>query len=208
MGSAFSSAEDVGYPVHIEEQIFQVRGLHIVPVGVKVRRAVRIREVFWRKGMGDKDINASYQHKISQPFHGLCAFRPAVIAEDLTHGASLFLFVKVGVACAQFSEGIMVEFPVGLRIQGGVCGMDVFASGKDLGGYHVDTRHILSGHGAEIVSGTGAEAGRGVVVLQYMAYVFHPVGTAPVTQLQGEILFVKPGDRIHIPVAESGVIIG
>ena len=181
--------------------------LRVVAVGVKVGRAVGVREGRRVKGVGHKAVDAPHQKVVGQVFFQLHALGPAVVAKDLAHRVAGLARLDGRGAGRQVAQLEMVKSAVP-RL-GQVAGFGgVLTLGQHLAADVVDAGHILTVQPAEVMPQAGAGAGVGVAVLDHMADVPHAVRAAPAADLARKVLPHQPGHSVHVGVADAGSLAG
>ncbi len=172
-------------------------------VGIEVRRAVLVRVGLCGEGVGHKVIDAAHHKVVEQVFFQPHALLPAVVAEDLAHGAALHIGVQRAHGAAQLAEGVVVELAV-LHITKHILLLPVLHTGLHLAADVVDAGHGLPFEAAEVVPQAGARAGVLVVVLHHVADVRHAMSAAPLADLVREVLLHESGHAVHKSVAHLG----
>ncbi len=112
-----SVTDQRAHTVHVLHQHAEMPILRIVAVCIEMRRAVRIRKRFGGKGMRNIMIHAPHHEMICKVRLQPHAFRPAVIAEDLAHGSSVFARVNGCRTRGQTTEREMIEGAVPWRAE-------------------------------------------------------------------------------------------
>ena len=189
--------------VHVGHDPAEMPVLGIVAVGVEMGRAVRIREFQPRKGVGHKVVDAPDEEMVRQIFFQPEAFLPAVVAENLAHGAPGLPGLQCGSALAQLAEAVMEEDAVPREVRGGQGGL-ILALGIHLAADIVDARHILAGQAPEVMAEAGAGPAVMAVVLNDVADVHDAVLPAPGSELLGEVLLHQPGQAVHVQRVNPG----
>ena len=185
----------MGGPVHIFHQLGKAFKARVIAPRIEMRRAVPVR-ITHGKGVGSELVDASHQHVAGQPFHQAVAFRPAVIAEDFTQGAAFFILLDMGCGAAQLSQTIMEELTVSVPrnpLMHRLC-----KARHDLVVDHIYAGHMLTFHFPEIVADAAGHPGVGVVILNDMSDIFHPMVGTPLSQLPGKACFHKLCHLIHV----------
>ena len=198
-----AAVQELRDTVRIGHERPEMAVLGVVAAGVEMRRAVRIRIFHRAEGVRDKVVDAAHEEVVGQVFFEPYAFLPAVVSEDLAHGAAGLFGLDGCRGVRELPEEIMVELAVSVGENVIVVG-DILALREDLTSDVVDAGHILSPEAAEIVAQRGARAGVVVVVLDEVADVFHAALAAPVPDLLREILPDQAGDGVHVGVAKAG----
>ena len=193
-------ADEIADAVHIIHQPEKVLILRVVASGVKVGRTVGVRKRLGSKRMGDIPVYPPHQHKIGEPFHLPKAFAPAIGAEIFTHCPSFFLGIDMGKGGTKFSQTIIEELIVRLKIPGSPGVGTAFDAGNHLVQHNIHPGHILSPQGTEIMTGSVAQTTMAVVLLNDVANILHPMRPAPVPDLFAEVLPVEGGHGVHVGV--------
>ena len=89
-----AAREHTRHPFCVLHQRAEVAVLGVVAVGIEVRRAVLVRVGLCGEGVGHKVIDAAHHKVVEQVFFQPHALLPAVVAEDLAHGAAVHIGVQ------------------------------------------------------------------------------------------------------------------
>ena len=85
--------------------------LSAVPMCIKVRRTIRVREFFRAECMRYKMVDASHHRMVDQIFFQTHDFISAIVPKDFTHRTALFLWFHGCCGTGKLAQKIMVKFP-------------------------------------------------------------------------------------------------
>ena len=133
-------------------------------------------------------IDPFHQQMIQKILHIPHPEAPSIGAEQLAHGPALLLRLQMPAGRPQLPERIMEKFSVAVRHRVALLHRRPV---EDLPADAVNARHMLSGHGPEIMGRPHAQPAVDPVVLHHMSDIFHAVVLAPGPDGIAEILLVQ-----------------